>query len=95
MRTTKIGKGGTVVIPAALRKRFSLEDGAQVIAEETRDGVLIRPAATVPIEIYSAERKAEFMLSNAVGKKGYEVAKKEVRKMGLDPDKVTHYKIKP
>lgn len=95
MRTTKIGKGGTVVIPTTLRRRFCLEEGAQVIAEETRDGVLIRPAAIVPIEIYSAERKAEFLLSNAVDKKGYEAAKKEVRKMGLDPEKISHYKIKP
>lgn len=82
------------MIPATLRRRFCLEDGAQVIAEETKDGVLIRPAATIPIEIYSAERKAEFLLSNAVDKKGYEAAKKEVRKMGLDPDKIPHYKVK-
>ncbi|MBI4389559.1 MAG: AbrB/MazE/SpoVT family DNA-binding domain-containing protein [Nitrospinae bacterium] len=94
MRTTRIGKGGTVVIPAALRRRFGLENGSTVIAEETRDGVLIRPAATVPIEVYSPERKAELLLSNAVDKRSYEAAWKEVRKMGLDPDKIPHYKIK-
>ena len=34
-------------------------------AEAREDGILIRPAVIVPIERYSPERKAEFLLSTA------------------------------
>ncbi|MFQ5673127.1 MAG: AbrB/MazE/SpoVT family DNA-binding domain-containing protein [Nitrospinales bacterium] len=90
-KATKIGKRGTLVIPAALRKQFRLEEGAEVLVEETEDGVLIRPACTLPVEVYTPERIATFLLSNAVDKEDYAAAAKEVRKMGLDPDKIRHY----
>jgi len=90
MKITKVGKGGTVTIPASIRRRIGIEDGAQVIAEETEEGVLIRPAVTVPVEVYTSERKAEFLLSNAVDRPSYQAAKKIVRQMGLDPDSVPH-----
>lgn len=35
-----------------------------VVAEESEYGVLLRPAAVVPVEIYSSERKAEFLLTS-------------------------------
>ena len=50
---TKIGKRGTMVIPAALRRRFALEEGSHVIIEECEDGVSVRPAVAMPVEIYS------------------------------------------
>ncbi len=90
--TSKIGKRGTVVIPVSLRRRFGIEEGALVIAEETEEGVLIRPAVAVPIEVYSPQRRAEFLLSNAVDKRDYAKVVKEVRKMGLDPDTIPHHK---
>ena len=86
----KVGKRGTFVIPARLRRRFGLVEGSEVIAEETLDGILIRPAATVPLEIYSPERRAEFILSNAVDEEDYARAKEEVGKLGLDPDSIPH-----
>jgi hypothetical protein len=48
--------------------------------------------AGIPIEIYTPERRAEFLLSNAVDEQDYARAQKEVRKMGLDPKKIPHYK---
>ena len=89
---SKVGKRGAVVIPASLRRRFGIKEGSLVIAEEREGGVLIRPAAAFPIEMYTPERRAEFLLSNAVDAKDYARAKKEVRKMGLDPNKIPHYK---
>ena len=87
---SKVGKRGTFVIPAPLRRRFGLVEGSEVIAEETEDGILIRPAVTIALEIYSTERKAEFILSNAVDEEDYARAKEEVRKLGLDPDTIAH-----
>jgi AbrB family looped-hinge helix DNA binding protein len=88
----KVGKRGTVVIPAVLRHRFGLDEGSLVIAEARDDGVLIRPAIAVPVEIYTPERRAEFLLSNAVDEKDYARALEEVRKLGLDPDSIPHSK---
>lgn len=90
METTKIGKRGTIVIPAGLRRRFGFTEGSLVIAEEQTDGVLLRPAAAVPIEIYSPERTAEFLLTNAVDEEDYRQAEKDVRAMGLSPKKIEH-----
>jgi AbrB family looped-hinge helix DNA binding protein len=86
----KVGKRGTFVIPAPLRRRFGLVEGSEVIAEETPDGILIRPAVTIALEIYSPERRAEFILSNAVDEEDYARALDEVRKLGLDPDSIPH-----
>lgn len=90
--TSRIGQRGTFVIPASLRQRFGLEEGTDVIAEETAEGILIRPAVTLPVEIYSPARKAEFLLSNAVDAEDYREAVEAVREMGLDPDDVEHYR---
>ena len=81
-----------MVIPSKLRRRFGIEEGSLVIAEEREDGVLIRPAVVLPIESYPDERKAEFLLSNAVDAKDYARAVREVRKLGLDPDRIPHHK---
>jgi AbrB family looped-hinge helix DNA binding protein len=90
--TSKIGKRGTLVIPAALRRRFGLAEGTLVIAEERGDGILIRPAVAVAVESYTPERRAEFLLSNAVDEDDYALAVREVRKMGLDPEQIPHKK---
>ena len=85
---SKVGKRGAVVIPATLRRRFGIKEGSLVIAEGRAEGVLIRPAAAFPIEMYAPERQAEFLLSNAVDAKKYARAKEEVLKLGLDPRKI-------
>jgi len=54
--TGKVGKRGTFVIPAKLRQRFGLTEGSLIIAEETSEGILLRPAIAVPTEIYSQEQ---------------------------------------
>lgn len=90
--TSRVGKRGTVVIPAALRRRFGIEEGSLVIAEDREEGILIRPALAVPLESYTAKRKAEFLLSNAVNSEDYARAEEEVRKMGLDPAAIAHRK---
>jgi hypothetical protein len=67
-----------------------LEEGSEVIAEETAEGILIRPAVTVALDMYSNERKAEFLLANAVDDLDYARAREEVGKLGLDPDTIGH-----
>jgi AbrB family looped-hinge helix DNA binding protein len=90
MQSARVGKRGAIVVPAKLRKRFGIEEGGIVIAEEKDDGILIRPAMVVPLERYTPKRKAEFLLSNAVDGTDYRKARKEVRRLGLDPDSIPH-----
>lgn len=90
--TTKVGSRGTVVIPAALRQRYGLRTGTLIIAEPRDDGILLRPAVALPVETYTPERRAEFLLSTAVDQADYVTAVEEVRKMGLDPETIPHGK---
>jgi len=90
MESARVGKRGAIIVPARLRKRFGIEEGSLVVAEEKDDGILIRPAVLVPVERYSPERKAEFLLSNAVSDGDYRKARKAVRKLGVDPDSIPH-----
>ena len=53
-------------------------------------GFLIRPAVVVPVERYTPKRKAEFILSNATTEADYRQARKEVQKLGIDPDSIPH-----
>jgi AbrB family looped-hinge helix DNA binding protein len=75
METAKIGKRGTVVIPAAMRRHFGLKEGSLVIAEQREEGVLLRPALAIPIEVYTPKRRAEFLLSNATNLEDYQRAR--------------------
>jgi AbrB family looped-hinge helix DNA binding protein len=89
---SRVGKRGTVVIPAALRRRYGIEEGSLIIAEPREGGVLIRPAVVLPVEVYTPERKAQFLLSNAVDAADYAAAVTAVRAMGLDPGTIPHFK---
>jgi AbrB family looped-hinge helix DNA binding protein len=94
VESARVGKRGAIVVPAKLRKRFGIEEGSIVTAEARDDGILIRPAVIVPVEKYSSERKAEFLLNNAINSDDYREARKAVQKLGLDPDTVPHKKPK-
>jgi AbrB family looped-hinge helix DNA binding protein len=90
METAKVGKRGAIIVPSRLRKRFGIEEGALVTAEETEDGILIRPAVVLPVERYTPQRKAEFLLSTATTRADYKRVRREVRKLGIDPDSIPH-----
>ena len=51
---------GVVTLPAKLRRALGLRANDQLIAETTPEGLLLRPAVTLPVEIYSERRIREF-----------------------------------
>lgn len=51
---------GVVTLPAKLRQALGLEADDQLIAETVPEGLLLRPAVTLPVEIYTPEREREF-----------------------------------
>jgi antitoxin PrlF len=66
MKTTlTINARGVVTLPAKLRKALGLAPDDQLIAETTPEGLLLRPAVTLPIELYSDERLTEFAEAEA------------------------------
>jgi antitoxin PrlF len=61
MKTTvTISSRGVVSLPAKLRRALGLRPDDQLIAETTPEGLLLRPAVTLPVEIYSEKRVREF-----------------------------------
>lgn len=86
----RVGKRGAIVLPAALRRRYGIQEGSTIIAEATEEGIMLRPAVVLATEVYSAQRRAEFLLNNAIGPDDYGRAVAEVRRMGLDPDRIPH-----
>lgn len=55
-----VSRRGVVTLPAKLRQALGIKADDQLIAETTPEGLLLRPAVTLPIEIYSDERIREF-----------------------------------
>ena len=94
MEAARVGKRGAIIVPAKLRRQYGIEEGTMVTAEGREEGILIRPAIVVPIEKYTPERKAEFLLSTATTDKDYQRARKEVKRMGLEPDVIRHSRPK-
>ncbi len=61
MKTTLTITGrGVITLPTQFRKALGISAADQLIAETTPEGILLRPAVTLPIELYSDERLREF-----------------------------------
>ena len=63
--TLTINSRGVVTLPAKLRQAMGLKADDQLIAETTPQGLLLRPAVTLPLELYTPERMQEFDESEA------------------------------
>jgi AbrB family looped-hinge helix DNA binding protein len=51
---------GVITLPAKLRQALGLKAEDNLIAETTAEGLLLRPAVTLPVEMYTPERVREF-----------------------------------
>ena len=58
--TLMINSHDVVTLQAKLRQAMGLKAGDQLIAETTPQGLLVRPAVTLPLELYTPERLQEF-----------------------------------
>jgi len=63
--TVTVNSRGVVTLPARLRHALGLKADDQLIAETTPEGLLLRPAVTLPVEIYTPEREREFDAAEA------------------------------
>ena len=58
--TVTITSRGVITLPAKLRQALGLKAEDHLIAETTPEGLLLRPAVTLPVEMYTPERVREF-----------------------------------
>lgn len=58
--TLTITSRGIVTLPAKLRQALGLKADDLLIAETTAEGLLLRPAVTLPVEMYCEDRVREF-----------------------------------
>jgi AbrB family looped-hinge helix DNA binding protein len=86
----RVGKRGTLVIPAEMRRRYGFDEGEMLVMEESPQGLLLKPVRAYELEVYTPSRTAEFMLNNAVDAAEFDAAVAEVRAMGLEPDAIPH-----
>jgi bifunctional DNA-binding transcriptional regulator/antitoxin component of YhaV-PrlF toxin-antitoxin module len=63
-KVVNINDRGTLTLPKEMRLRLGVNGNAQVVAEETDEGVLLRAGVTFPVEVYSDKRLAEFRRNN-------------------------------
>ena len=71
--TLTVTSRGVVTLPAKLRNALGIKADDHIIAEATPEGILLRPAVMLPIEMYSPERireidKAEAELASVLVK---------------------------
>ena len=55
-----INERGALTIPAKMRETFGIKPNDELIIEDTEQGLLLRPAFSVPVEIYTKDRIKEF-----------------------------------
>jgi len=58
--TVEMNSRGTITLPAKIRKALGLSANDILIAETTEEGLLLKPAVVLPVEIYTPERRAEY-----------------------------------
>lgn len=55
-----VSSRGLITLPAKFRQAAGIRPADNLIAETTSEGILLRPAVTLPVEMYTEGRIAEF-----------------------------------
>ncbi len=74
--TLSVSGRGLIALPVAMRKAAGIRPQDSLIAETTAEGILLRPAVTLPLEIYSPERIAEFNAAESELEQALDLAKR-------------------
>jgi AbrB family looped-hinge helix DNA binding protein len=67
MDAVKLGRNGQLSLPRSVMKRLHLHGNETLLLDVSDDGVIrLRPAAVLPIEMYTPQRIEEFERESAV-----------------------------
>ena len=83
-----MGKPGTFVVPAKLRKQFGLKDACLLVIGANPWGIRLRPASVYEPEGWSTEQTAYYILVNCMTKEGWDWMIPDVVKLGVGPEKI-------
>ncbi len=86
----QMGKRGTLVVPAKLRKKLGLTDGCLLLLNEGKGSIEIRLAQFEAPAPDARFLLAQSLLSGAESLGDYLAAIEEVRRMGFDAENVPH-----
>jgi AbrB family looped-hinge helix DNA binding protein len=86
--TIKMGKRGTIVLPAKLRKQFGLADGSLLVTEAKDGEIRLRPAFVYEPEVWPPEERAYYILINSMTKEEWDENLPHVLELGVDPAKI-------
>ncbi len=86
--TIKMGKRGTIVLPAKLRKELGLEDGSLLVTEAKFGEIRLRPALVYEQEAWSPEETAYFILINSMTKEEWDRNIPHALELGVDPARI-------
>lgn len=86
--TIKMGKRGTLVLPAKMRKQFGLEDGSLLVTEVKDGEIRLRPALLYEPEVWSPEETAYFILINSMTREEWDRNLPHVLELGVDPAQI-------
>lgn len=76
-KVVSVNERGTLTLPKELRHWLGIRGEAQLVAEKTEEGILLRAGATFPIEVYSEKRLAEFREENEEALAGLRIKKRK------------------
>ena len=85
--TIKMGKRGTIVLPAKLRRQFGLGDGSLLVTEAKDGEIRLRPAFMYEPPVWSPEETAYYILINSMTKEEWDRNLPYVLELGVDPEK--------
>ena len=86
----QMGKRGTLVVPAKLRKKLGLSDGCLLLLNEANGAIEIRLAQISSPQPDARFKMAQRLLGGAESLGEYLAAIEEVRRMGFDAENVPH-----
>lgn len=79
MESVKLGRNGQLSLPRAVMKRLHLQGNETLLLDVTDDGeIRLRPAAVLPIEMYTPERIQEFERATVVDAETRRIAARAV-----------------
>ena len=68
-QTFIVSERGQLTLPKVMRKRLGINPGTALVGEEDYGKLTLRPAAVTPVEIYSNEEIAGWLVEDRIGDK--------------------------
>jgi antitoxin PrlF len=69
-----VSSRGQVTLPSEMRKKYKIDEGSVLVAEERDGAIVLRPAAVMELEYYTDEHVKKFVAADTFKSKTEEKA---------------------